>query len=187
MSSDAAPAQTSVKSGPKRIAGLILLMAALLALVVFGYYRYAQARGSVINQDYFRVLAEASSTFTENLIKLQSLYDYQESETAIRALFPSYKVTKRQQFSAECPQQQVAEANTACPDYTNRYWLTQDKVQLRWYQWPDKNTVNYLEAEIQHADFCQSQSAALVSCCSSPKTARCWPAPAVKPQFLLLI
>ncbi|MDX1537672.1 hypothetical protein [Arsukibacterium sp.] len=152
MSNNTASTQRPPKTGPKRIAGLILLMAALLGLMVFGYYRYAQARSSVINQDYFRVLAEAGSTFTENLIKLQSLYDYQESETAIRALFPSYKVTTRQKLSAKCPQQ-AADVNTDCPTYTNRYWLTQDKVQLRWYQWLDKDTVSYTEAEIQHADF----------------------------------
>ncbi|WP_372627979.1 hypothetical protein, partial [Arsukibacterium sp.] len=153
MHSDTAPEQRKQKTGPKRVAGLLLLMAALLALMVFGYYRHAQARSSVINQDYFRVLAEASNTFTENLIKLQSLYDYQESETAIRALFPSYKVTHRQQLSGDCPQAEGDENATPCPSYRNRYWLTQDKVQLRWYQQTENNSVNYLEAEIQHADF----------------------------------
>ncbi|WP_290610239.1 hypothetical protein [Arsukibacterium sp. UBA3155] len=153
MQSDTAPEPRQRKTGPKRIAGLLLLMAALLALMVFGYYRYAQARSSVINQDYFRVLAEASNIFTENLIKLQSLYDYQESETAIRALFPSYKVTHRQQLSGDCPQKEGEQSTTPCASYRNRYWLTQDKVQLRWYQQTDNNTVNYLEAEIQHADF----------------------------------
>ncbi|MBV2130594.1 hypothetical protein [Arsukibacterium indicum] len=151
MHSDTQSEQRKPKTGPKRIAGLILLMAALLALVVFGYYRYSQARASVINQDYFRVLAEASNTFTENLIKLQSLYDYQESETAIRALFPSYKVSNRQPAVNDCPS--ALTENGKCPRYNNRYWLTQDKVQLRWYLQPEGEDAYYIEAEIQHADF----------------------------------
>lgn len=77
------------KGAPARkswVYGILLV----LVLGVLAYFGLVNRQDSSTNHDYYRVLYEASNTFNENLIKLDSMHEYKESASSIRSLLPSY-------------------------------------------------------------------------------------------------
>ncbi|ALS97625.1 hypothetical protein [Lacimicrobium alkaliphilum] len=73
----------------------VLALLLVLGFSVFAYYRYMDLQDRVISQDYYRILYEASNHFNENLIKLNSLYQYDAGVSALRSLFPSFRREKK--------------------------------------------------------------------------------------------
>ncbi|GAB5378753.1 MAG: hypothetical protein Alis3KO_03130 [Aliiglaciecola sp.] len=62
----------------------------VLVLGVLAYYGLQSRKDRSSNHDYYRVLYEASNSFNENLIKLDSMHRYKEGVSSIRSLLPSY-------------------------------------------------------------------------------------------------
>jgi hypothetical protein len=80
----------------------IYVFCAILVLVGLVYYSLLNRSSSYINNDFYRVLYEASNRFNENLNSLNSMHESLESEVAIRALVPSYRRSnKTQGYSAD--------------------------------------------------------------------------------------
>jgi hypothetical protein len=68
-----------------------LLVATVLGALA--YFGLLSQKDRSVNHDYYRVLYEASNTFNENLLKLDSMHKYKESVSSIRSLLPSYSRT----------------------------------------------------------------------------------------------
>ncbi len=62
----------------------------LIAIAAMAYYGLLNQKDRSTNHDYYRVLYEASNTFNENLLKLDSMHRFKESIPSIRSLLPSY-------------------------------------------------------------------------------------------------
>ncbi|ASP49371.1 hypothetical protein [Cognaticolwellia beringensis] len=73
----------------------IYLFLGILFIAGFAYFRFVNVQTSFINNDFYRVLYEASNRFNENLNSLSKMHESGESQVAIRSLLPSYKRVKR--------------------------------------------------------------------------------------------
>ncbi len=82
-------AKNSAYAAPNRKLWVYGLLIATV-LVGFTYFGLLSEKDRSINHDYYRILYEASNTFNENLIKLDSMHRYKESVSSIRSLLPSY-------------------------------------------------------------------------------------------------
>ncbi|GGD69291.1 hypothetical protein [Lacimicrobium alkaliphilum] len=92
MSQDKRSGSAAVPATKRYWISALLLV---LGFSVFAYYRYMDLQDRVISQDYYRILYEASNHFNENLIKLNSLYQYDAGVSALRSLFPSFRREKK--------------------------------------------------------------------------------------------
>jgi hypothetical protein len=92
MSQEKSPGSSAVPATKKYWISALFLV---LGFSVFAYYRYMDLQDRVISQDYYRILYEASNHFNENLIKLNSLYQYDAGVSALRSLFPSFRREKK--------------------------------------------------------------------------------------------
>ncbi|WP_416307102.1 hypothetical protein [Neptunicella sp. SCSIO 80796] len=70
---------------------LIVLLSLFLA-AAYGYYQYHLNQESFLNTNYFRILSESASRSNENILQLKDLHKFNESESMIRSIFPSYVI-----------------------------------------------------------------------------------------------
>lgn len=87
-------AQNTLSSSktPKRRALLIIIIL-LSAVGLYTYLYYSNIEEGSSNNNLYRILYEATNTLNENIDKLKRGHDYNESETSIRSLLPSYQRT----------------------------------------------------------------------------------------------
>ena len=79
------------KPPPKRKL-LSYLVVIGLVLVGMAYFNYIDSKDNAVNQDFYRVLYEASVEFNTKLNQLKSMHDYKDSLTGIRSLLPTYEL-----------------------------------------------------------------------------------------------
>ncbi len=79
---------------PKKKIGLgsIVIIIGLIVLA-FIYHKFSSVKNSALNQDYYRVLYEASNKFNTSLNQLKSSHSNNSTVSAIRSILPSYKLT----------------------------------------------------------------------------------------------
>ncbi|MGY0625495.1 MAG: hypothetical protein ACW7DS_07320 [Paraglaciecola chathamensis] len=87
-------AQNTLSSSktPKRRALLIIIIL-LSAVGLYTYLYYSNIEEGSSNNNLYRILYEATNTLNQNIDKLKRGHDYNESETSIRSLLPSYQRT----------------------------------------------------------------------------------------------
>ncbi|SEM80632.1 hypothetical protein [Nitrosomonas marina] len=83
------PAQPRKPALNRRLGFFALI--ALLIGVLIGYFSYVDSREDLVNNDYYRVLYEASNKLNENLSQLRKMHVNKESLNSIRTQLPSYK------------------------------------------------------------------------------------------------
>jgi hypothetical protein len=83
----------STPSRPRFLRIWFVALIGIFLVVAYGYYQYRLQQENFANTNYFRVLSEAASQLDENLEQFISLYEWNESESNIRAILPSYKST----------------------------------------------------------------------------------------------
>ena len=91
----------------------IYLFLGILFIAGFAYFRFVNVQTSFINNDFYRVLYEASNRFNENLNSLSKMHESGESQVAIRSLLPSYKRVKR-----------ISNVDPVVPDGEYRYQIS---------------------------------------------------------------
>lgn len=91
MSADTVAETTPSKASAPRRWMWILAFIVVLAVVSFGYLNYISSRDNFANNDFYRVLYEASNKFNENLSQLDKMHENEESINSIRTQLPSYK------------------------------------------------------------------------------------------------
>ncbi|SET24699.1 hypothetical protein SAMN05216326_1176 [Nitrosomonas marina] len=84
------PAQPRKPALNRRLGFFALI--ALLIGVLIGYFSYVDSREDLVNNDYYRVLYEASNKLNENLSQLRKMHVNKESLNSIRTQLPSYKL-----------------------------------------------------------------------------------------------
>lgn len=93
MSSKATTEGKNSANPPKKIGlGNVVIFISLIVLI-FIFHKFSTVKDSALNQDYYRVLYEASNKFNISLNQLKSSQDNNANINAIKALLPSYNIT----------------------------------------------------------------------------------------------
>ena len=91
MSSKATTESNKAVNQPKKIAlGNVVVVISLMVLA-FIYHKFSTVKDSALNQDYYRVLYEASNKLNISLNQLKSSVNKNANFNAIRAILPSYR------------------------------------------------------------------------------------------------
>lgn len=75
---------------PQFLRTWLIILASLLLAAAYAYYHYRLNQENFLNTNYFRVLSESASRSNENILQLKDLHKFNESESMIRSIFPSY-------------------------------------------------------------------------------------------------
>jgi hypothetical protein len=93
MSADAVAETTLSKAPAPRRRAWVYALIVVLVVISFGYLNLINSKESFVNNDFYRVLYEASNKFNENLNQLDKMHKNKESISSIRTQLPSYKLT----------------------------------------------------------------------------------------------
>ncbi len=74
-----------------RVKGWFVLLLGFVIGAGYLYYLHLEHRKQFINSYYFRTLQEAATELNNNLDQVVSLHRYEESESTILSIFPSYR------------------------------------------------------------------------------------------------
>jgi hypothetical protein len=91
MSSKATTESNKAVNPPKKIGLSNIVIVISLMVLAFIYHKFSTVKDSALNQDYYRVLYEASNKLNISLNQLKSSVNNNANFNAIRAILPSYR------------------------------------------------------------------------------------------------
>ncbi|MBC3767595.1 hypothetical protein [Neptunicella marina] len=87
---------------PPRLARIwVLIVTAVICVTAFLYYQYREREARFSNANYFRLLSESATRSHENINQLKELILNNNSASAIRSIFPSYKQSANGKFNKQ--------------------------------------------------------------------------------------
>ncbi len=90
MSANAVAETTQTKQTAPRRRVLVYTFIGLLVVISFSYFSLNNSRDNAANNDFYRILYEASNKFNENLNQLRKMHVNEENPNSIRTQLPSY-------------------------------------------------------------------------------------------------
>ncbi len=106
------------KAAPPRRRVWVYTFIGLLVVIAFGYFSLNSSRDNAANNDFYRILYEASNKFNENFSQLDKMHVNGESVNSIRTQLPSYQRIHR---STKLEQE---------PTKDFKYYLVGQKIEI---------------------------------------------------------
>ncbi len=136
----------SKPAAPRRRVGVYAFIG-LLTLISFGYFNWSDSQDNSANNDFYRILYEASNKLNENLKQLDRMHVNGESVNSIRAQLPSYQ--RIHQSTNTKPEQE------STIDF--KYYLVGPEIEIKKYITHKNETdKTILEATLQITDILPS-------------------------------
>ncbi len=120
MSANAVAKSTLSKPAAPRRRVWIYAFVGLLTAISFGYFNLINSQDNFANNDFYRILYEASNKFNENLNQLDKMHVNEESVNSIRTQLPSYQRINR---STSTKPEQESTKNF-------KYYLVGQKIEI---------------------------------------------------------